>query len=245
MITNGEQSDEAEKWYYITLKSVRTADGFNRPIRSLSNLFRGITANNNGDISCLGCLHSFWTDNALKRHERLRDNNDYCCEVLSTKVNKTLKYNHSKKSLKAPLTIYVDLGCLLIQEESCQNNPKEPYTEKKAKHEPSGYSLSLICSFNSKEIKYNVYRGRDCIQKFCKGLKEPRAKIINYKEKDMIPLTDSENKFYAEQKECHICQKKSFVMIKMKKRNLKYTKKLEIIVIIQENLEEQLIAFAI
>ena len=39
--------------------------------------------------------------------------------------------------------------------------------------------------------------------------------------------------------------KKSFVMIKMKKRNLKYTKKLEIIVIIQENLEERLIAFAI
>ena len=34
--------------------------------------------------------------------------------------------------------------------------------------------------------------------------------------------------------------KKSFVIIKMEKRNLKYTKKLEIIVIIQENLEEQL-----
>ena len=34
-------------------------------------------------------------------------------------------------------------------------------------------------------------------------------------------------------------------MIKMKKGNLKYTKKLEIIVMIQENLEEQLIAFAI
>ena len=50
MITNGEQRDEAEKWYYIALKSVRTADGFNRPIRSLSRLFRGITANNNGDF---------------------------------------------------------------------------------------------------------------------------------------------------------------------------------------------------
>ena len=34
-------------------------------------------------------------------------------------------------------------------------------------------------------------------------------------------------------------------MIKMKKRHLQYTKKLVIIVIIQENLEEQLIAFAI
>ena len=37
MITNGE------KWYYIALRSVRTDDGFNRPIRSLSRLFRGIT----------------------------------------------------------------------------------------------------------------------------------------------------------------------------------------------------------
>ena len=39
--------------------------------------------------------------------------------------------------------------------------------------------------------------------------------------------------------------KKSFVMIKMKKINLNYIKKLEIIVIIQENLEELLIAFVI
>ena len=41
MITNGEQSDEAEKWHYIALKSVCNPDGFNRPIRSLSRLFRG------------------------------------------------------------------------------------------------------------------------------------------------------------------------------------------------------------
>ena len=41
VITNGEQSDEAEKWHYIALKSVCNPDGFNRPIRSLSRLFRG------------------------------------------------------------------------------------------------------------------------------------------------------------------------------------------------------------
>ena len=52
MITNGEQSDEAEKWHYIAVESVRKA-----PIRSLSRLFRGITANNNGDFYGLGCLH--------------------------------------------------------------------------------------------------------------------------------------------------------------------------------------------
>ena len=58
----------------------------------------------------------------------------------------------------------------------------------------------------------------------------------------MIPLTDNENKFY-EENVAYV--KKSFVLIKMKKRNLNYTKKLEIIVIIQENLEELLIAFVI
>ena len=39
--------------------------------------------------------------------------------------------------------------------------------------------------------------------------------------------------------------KKSFSLIKIKKRNLNYTKKLDIIVIIQENLEGLLIAFVI
>ena len=41
-------------------------DEFNRPIRRLSRLLKGITSNNHGDLYCLGCLHSFRTDNALK-----------------------------------------------------------------------------------------------------------------------------------------------------------------------------------
>ena len=91
MITNGK------KCHYIALKSVRTADEFNHPIRSLSRLFRGITANHNGDFYCLGCLDSFRTDNALKKHERLCDNNDYCNVEMPTKDNNTLKYNYGEK----------------------------------------------------------------------------------------------------------------------------------------------------
>ena len=50
MVTNGKQSDKVGKWYYIALKSARTDEEFNRPIRSLSRLFRGITSNNHGDF---------------------------------------------------------------------------------------------------------------------------------------------------------------------------------------------------
>ena len=84
----------------------------------------------------------------------------------------------------------------------------------------------------------------DFIKRFYSDLKELATKIINYEEKEMIRLTDNENKFCEEQEKCHI-SKKDFVMIKIKKRNLKYTKKSEIIGNIQENLEELLIAFAI
>ena len=127
MITNGKQSDEVDKWHYIALKVAD--DGFNRPIRSLSRLFRGITSNNHGDFYSLSYLNSFRTDNALKKHERLCGKNDYCHIEMPTKDNNTLKYNHGEKSLKAPFTIYADLECLLIKQQFCQNNPNESYTE--------------------------------------------------------------------------------------------------------------------
>ena len=49
---------------------------------------------------------------------------------------KTLKYNPGVKLLKAPHIIYADLECLLGKTDTCHNNPKKSYTEKKAKHIP-------------------------------------------------------------------------------------------------------------
>ena len=100
--------------------------------------------------------------------------------------NKILKYNHGKKSLRAPFIIIFDLKCQLKKEQSCQNNPEKSDTERKAKHEPSGYSRSLICSFDPKESRHDFYRRRDCIENFCKDLKELATEIINYKEKNDI-----------------------------------------------------------
>ena len=133
-------------------------------------------ANHHGDFYSLNCLHSFRTDNALERHETLCDNNDYCNVEMPKQFNKTLKYNHGEKSLKTPFVIYADLECLLIKQQSCQNNPNESYTERKAMNEPCGYPLSLVSSFDSKQNKCNFSRGKDCIKRFCSDLKELRKK---------------------------------------------------------------------
>ena len=91
MITGGKQSDEMDKQHYIGVKSVPTDNGFNCKIRSLSRLFTGVTSNNNGDFYCLGCLHSFRADNALKKHEQLCNNHDYCNIEMPKNVNNALK----------------------------------------------------------------------------------------------------------------------------------------------------------
>ena len=47
-----------------------------------------------------------------------------------------LKHCSGEKSRKAPFLINEDLECLLKKEQSCQNNPKSSYTERKTRHEP-------------------------------------------------------------------------------------------------------------
>ena len=115
MITNNEQEDTKEKWYYIALKSEITDDEYKKPLSSLSRLFREIASNNNRDFYCLGCLHWFRTDNALKKHERLCNNHDYCGIVMPAEDKNILKYNPGEKSLKAANIIYMDLESLLIK----------------------------------------------------------------------------------------------------------------------------------
>ena len=39
--------------------------------------------------------------------------------------------------------------------------------------------MSIRCSFDEKENKFNYYRGKDCIEKLCKDLKESATEIIN------------------------------------------------------------------
>ena len=64
------------------------------------------------------------------------------------------------------------------------------------------------CSFDEKENTLNYYRGKDCIETLCEKLKEQALKIINYEEKEMIPLTKEEKKSYKNQEKCHICEEK-------------------------------------
>ena len=45
------------------------------------------------------------------------------------------------------------------------------------------------------------------MKKFCKDLREHATKIINYENKEKMPLTKKEEKKYNKKKVCYICKK--------------------------------------
>ena len=90
---------------------------------------------------------------------------------------------------------------------TCKNNPNESSTTKINKHTPSGYSIFTHCSFDKSKNKLNYYRGKDCMKKFSKDLREHASKIIDYEKKKMIPLTTEEKIYHNKQKICYICKK--------------------------------------
>ena len=158
-------------------------------VKRLSGLLRGVAGNNNGDFYCLNCFHAYRTKNELEKHKKICENHDYCHVEMPNEDNKIIKYNQGKKLIRSPFIIYADLECLLKKISTCYNNLEKSSTTEINKYTTSGYSLFMHCSFDKSKNKLDYYRGDNCMEKFCKNLREHATKIINYEKKDMIPLT--------------------------------------------------------
>ena len=85
--------------------------------------------------------------------------------------------------MKAPLIIYANLESLLEKMSTCYDSPEKSSTTKINKDTPSGYSLFMHCSFRETKNKLNHDRGKNCMKKFCRDLREHVTKIINYEKK--------------------------------------------------------------
>ena len=88
-------------------------------VTNFSALLAKKPSDHDGDIYCLNCFNSYTSKNKLKEYEEICNNHDSCCMEMPKWVEKILKYNPGKKSLKAPFVIYLDLECLLKKEQSC------------------------------------------------------------------------------------------------------------------------------
>ena len=129
---------------------------------------------------------------------------------------KVLEFNQYQKSDKTPFIIYTDLECIIEKIDGWKNNLENSSTTKVSEHIPSGFSISTISTIFSIfisscrciENKHDVYRGIDCLKKFCEFLREHAMKIINFKKKKMKLLTKEQQESYENAKICYLCKEK-------------------------------------
>ena len=114
---------------------------------------------------------------------------------------KILEFNQHQKSDKAPFIIYADLEFIIERTDGCKNNPENSSPTTARVHIPSGFP---VASFRGKENKHDVYRGKDCVKRFCESLREHAMKIINFKREKMKVLTKYIKESYENAKICYI-----------------------------------------
>ena len=82
-------------------------------VKNIFRLLREITSNRNGDFYYLNCLHSYTTEEKLKKHEKICKDHYFCYVKMPDKDKNILKYNPGEKSIKVPHIIYADLEFFL------------------------------------------------------------------------------------------------------------------------------------
>ena len=89
------------------------------------------------------------------------------------KTKKILKYNRGEKVIKS--SIYHLFWLRIFSWKKCTRVKIE-----KTKHAPSVYSLCTNCSFDATKNKLDCYKSEDCMERFCKELREHALRIIHY-----------------------------------------------------------------
>ena len=68
--------------------------------------------------------------------------------------------------------MYADFESYLEPIQGSNPNPSQPYNVKVNKHIPMSWGVYSTFAYGKVENSKRVYRGRDCIEKFCSHIKE-------------------------------------------------------------------------
>ena len=110
--------------------------------------------------------------------------------------------------MRVPFVIYADFEAITEKIDSCSPNPEDLYTEQYQKHTPSGFCYYVKCSYDDYYAQPVVYRGEDCVEKFCCMIEEEVINIYDiYKNKVPLAMTKDDYIKFKRATHCHICKK--------------------------------------
>ena len=169
--------NEEGRWHYTVIK----------------NLSRLLTSRNTKHKCkqhfCRNCLQGFTLESRRDEHYSYCIDNETVREDMLR--NPSLMFQDGQNQFKVPFVIYMDLESILEPIQGCSPDPMISYTEKVNKHTPSGFFTHSTFAYGEVKDPLKLYRGKDCIEKFCKYVKEEAKRLYHmFPETLMDPLTE-------------------------------------------------------
>ena len=186
---------DGDKWHYTVIKSLSR-------LLSSSN-----SKHMHKQYFCTNCLQGFTQELRQNHHQAFCENNESVKVEMPIKGS-TVEFLDGQLQLRIPFMMYADFGSILEPIQGSAPDPAQPYTMNANKHVPSGWHGYSKFAYGDVNDSLKLYRGEDCIEKFCKHLKQEAYKLYHmFPEKPMTPLTNKQWKKYKKVSRCHICYK--------------------------------------
>ena len=191
---------EDDRWHYTVIKS-------------LSRLVTSRNTKHHGkQYFCTNCLQGFMLESSRDEHY------GYCIDNETVRTEKpkkgsTVEFYDGQNQFKVPLMMY---EAILYPIQGPSPDPSEPdaegvgkdYIKEVNQHIPSGFCVYSKFAYGGVENPLRLYRGEDCVEKFCDHIKEEAKRLYHmFPEKPMDSLTNGQLKEYKKASECHICYK--------------------------------------
>ena len=167
---------EDDKWHYTTIKS-------------LSRLLSTRNSKHKGKQHfCTNSLQDFNSEASSDKHYEFCNDNE-TVRIEMPKKGLFVKFNDGQNQFKVPFTIYTVFESILKPVEDGPE-PEGSFTKIVNQHTPSGFCFYSKFAYGDVEDPLTIYRGKDCVSKFCEQVKREAKRLYNmFPEKPMEPLT--------------------------------------------------------
>ena len=156
---------------------------------------------------CMNCSQGFTLESSRDEHYAYCINNEIV-RVEMLKKGSVIEFYDGQTQFKVPFMMYADFEVILEPMQGSIPDPEGSYTKDISQHFPSGWCVYSKFTYGKVESPLRLYRGKDCIEKFCDYIKEEAKKLYHvFPEKPMDPLTKEQWTRYRRASKCHICYK--------------------------------------
>ena len=186
---------EDDRWHYTAIKS-------------LSRLLICRNTKHHGkQYFYTNCFQGFTLESSREEHYGYCIDNE-TVRVEMPKKGSTVEFYNGQNQFKVPFMMYADFKAILNPVQGPSPDPSKPYTKEVNQHIPSGLCIYSNFAYGEVENPLRLYRGEDCVQKFCEYIKEEAKRLYHmFSEKPMDSLTKKQWKRYKRASKCHICYK--------------------------------------